>query len=552
MTENAGQTADFPRKIAARRGFSVLYCGKTLLSRIDPVAAAERLINAHLPLKERTLYFCPSPLLGYGLDRLASALPDNSALLCIETDKLLYELSCQHINRSLVQQHNVLIAYSTESASVLRSVRKKWGQRQFRRLEELNLGGGRALAAAWYDDCANALRRIIALEWGNAMTLSRLGRLYIRNFFRNLSLLAQSPPLETLDLGERPVLVAGAGASLDPLLDSLIASGKPLPAIVAVDTALAPLQARGIRPDLVVVLEAQHWNLADFCGWGGETLPIVMDLSALHAQAEFAAGQPRFFWTAWTPLRLFTRLAATGLLPPELPPLGSVGLCATALALRLGKGPVTVAGIDFSYTLDSYHTRGSPSHRTLLRQTNRFYGLYYVQTIFRTGSAAVHSKSGGMVRSDPALRRYLALFRDEFGGRVMEIHGTGLDLGCHKLNIAEAVALLGEAPRLVKKSVLTPIPPVPQPESHLRLSAFFEKERAMLNEIRGILTGRQNAPEERLEWLINEADYLWAHFPDCAGAGGRRPPVSDTGFLKRLRSELDPFITLIDSCLSSI
>ena len=68
-----------------RQGYSISYMGKTLLSRVDPITQGERLA-AEIPIQERTLYFCPSPLYGYGLSVLLEKLPENSALLCVEAD----------------------------------------------------------------------------------------------------------------------------------------------------------------------------------------------------------------------------------------------------------------------------------------------------------------------------------------------------------------------------------------------------------------------------------------------------------------------------------
>jgi hypothetical protein len=77
-------TNETPRPVAARRGFSVSYKGKTLLSTMDPASLADKTVEA-LPQSRETLYFCPSPLYGYGLalllDRI-SAEP-GSAVLCV-------------------------------------------------------------------------------------------------------------------------------------------------------------------------------------------------------------------------------------------------------------------------------------------------------------------------------------------------------------------------------------------------------------------------------------------------------------------------------------
>jgi hypothetical protein len=59
--------------------------------------------------------------------------------------------------------------------------------------------------------------------------------------------------------------------------------------------------------------------------------------------------------------------------------------------------------------------------------------------------------------------------------------------------------------------------------------------------------------------LIDECDYLWAHFPDYAAAG-RHPGKAEleTGspaaisFLKRLRIEIDPFLKLLNLTLKFV
>jgi len=75
----------------------------------------------------------------------------------------------------------------------------------------------------------------------------------------------------------------------------------------------------------------------------------------------------------------------------------------------------------------------------------------------------------------------------------------------------------------------------------LKLRAFIDGEIAMLTELRAMLSGENSLDEERLVSLLNELDYLWAHFPDRAGKAG---PASrnDESFLKRVRAEIDPFI----------
>ncbi|MDR2617255.1 MAG: DUF115 domain-containing protein, partial [Treponema sp.] len=366
-----------PRLLEARRGFSVSYRGKTLLSLIDPIGQAERAVDA-VPVMNCTLYFCPSPLYGYGISRLLSRISGDSAVLCVEADERLMALSLAAPETPWKGNPSLTLARTTDAAALCAFVRKTWGSRRFRRVTVLRLSGGWRLAPDVYDALADALRQDIAVDWANAMTVVKLGRCFIRNTIKNLPCIPRSRPLDSLSFGSAPALVLGAGPSLDHVLDGLSAAfgdlsktgGRPF-RIICVDTALAALKERDIKPDLAVALECQHWNLRDFIGLGSWEVPVAMDLSALPATSETLGAQFSLFVTPWAPLRIFDRLEEAGLLPEALPPLGSVGLTATALAQRLGSGPVVLGGLDFAFTDCAFHARATPGHRERLRRQTR-------------------------------------------------------------------------------------------------------------------------------------------------------------------------------------
>ncbi|MDR1898865.1 MAG: DUF115 domain-containing protein, partial [Treponema sp.] len=525
---------DPPRRIEARRGFSVFYRGRTLLSLVDPVERAERLA-AGLRAADRTLYFCPSPLYGYGLslllERLEKTAP-RSAVVCVEADEQLLGLSLQHIDRAVLAHPRFRLTGLRSAAGLCSLVRNAWGPRQFRRVETLRFSAGWRLSPECYDGLAAALGREIALDWGNAMTLVKLGRRYIRNALRNLSLIPGASFVSALSFGSAPVLVLGAGPSLDGVLEGLAdhfggrLADRPF-RIVCVDTCLASLRARNIRPDLVVALECQHWNLRDFVGAADRETPLAMDLSALPATGE-ALGRVYLFYTPWTELRIFARLGELNLLPDRFPPLGSVGLSAVSIALRLSRGPVVTAGIDFSFTLDSYHARAAAGHGEKLRGQNRFRGILNAEAAFRGTSFPASAKSGAAVRCDPSMRNYRDLFEREFAAadRLRDTGGTGLPLGTPVLAPEALYALLAaSAPGPVPGPPAAEAPPGAEKTAEFtgRLRAFVSAEREAVLRLRGILTGEHPAPADGLDHILDYCDYLWAHFPDCAGAEGRRP-----------------------------
>jgi len=540
--------------------------GITLLSGYDPVMRCERIADA-VSVRDKTLYFCPSPLYCYGLEkfllRLGAQAP-NSAVLCVEADPELYELSKTGLTSFLSSNRMFRLTDICEAANLCALVRELWGARAFRRIEIVKLTGGWQLSDSLYDSLFEALRREIAVDWGNAMTLAKLGRLYIRNALRNLSLLPRFQSIANLSFGSSPLLVLGAGPSLDETLDALehhfsgnlhYPNKRPFK-IVCVDTCLGALKDRNIVPDLVVILESQYWNLRDFIGCKGWNVRSAIDLSAYPASARILSGEGFIFMTPWTSLRIFERLKDSGLCPLVISPLGSVGLTAAEAARRISRGKIILSGLDFSFTADKYHARSTPGHRSRLNAQNRMKGIANTAA-FDAASFTAVSKAGVNIKSSHVMRNYRDLFEQEFAGdpRLFDITGTGLPLGIKTLSYEEAVSVLSaDTGNNTLKSEDARAREKPEKEKALlteKLKIFINDEKKRLIELRNILTGEAAPDQMRLSSLIEECDYLYAHFPDFAGG---LKPVLDEGsanqktlsFLKRVRAEIDPMIKLLE------
>jgi uncharacterized Rossmann fold enzyme len=550
--------------------------GITILSGHDPVRRAQRIADA-VSLRDGTLYFCPSPLYGYGLESLLARIKADTpgcAILCVEADPELLELSKNNIAPSFFSENKFRITEICEAAALCGFIRETWGPRAFKRIETVRFTGGWQLFGGLYDSLCEALRREIATDWSNALTLTKMGRLYIRNAFRNLSLIPSFPSLGCLSFGFSPVLVLGAGPSLDAALDAVqksfsgnLAVDKRPFKIVCADTCLGALKDRNIVPDLVVILESQHWNLADFTGLRGWNVPAAADLSSLPASLRVLAGGGFLYMTPWTDLRIFNRLKESQLLPSVVSPLGSVGLTAVEICRRLGSGKIICAGLDFSFTAEKYHARGTPGHKKYLNKQTRFKRTAN-RAAFADSAFTAVSKSGSPVRSNPVMRNYRELFEREFSGdgRLYDIEGTGLPLGVKTLTMEEALEILKntvnmdnenshaeaqgrrDAERREEKSEEN------FQESFIlkteKIKEFVRGEKRRLQELREILTGEKEAGQGRLDALICECDYLWGHFADYAG--GKAPPLAEDApekisFLKRVRAEIDPMIKLLST-----
>ncbi|MCL2720390.1 MAG: DUF115 domain-containing protein [Treponema sp.] len=539
--------------------------GITLLSGVDPVGRAEKTVNS-LVVKEKTLFLCLSPLFGYGLSCLVSRLETEapgSAVLCIEADSELFEFSKKNIKPSLLDNNLVRLTNICDGENLYSFICYTWGQMAFRRIEVIKLTGGWQLFTDVYDLLGNYIRRRIATDWSNVLTLTKLGRLYIRNTLRNLAVLSEFNPqqvfsIDELSFGSDPVLVLGAGPSLDETLDILCRFFPPLEKkpfkIVCVDTCIYALKERDIIPDLIFILESQHWNLRDFIGCKDWNVNIAIDISSLPASAGLLSGNKYIFMTPWTELKIFKRLKEANLLPVSIAPLGSVGLTAVESARRLTNGKIICAGLDFSFTDSKYHARSTPGHKSKLNLQNRFKSI--LNTIaYESYSITDVSKSGLSVKTSAVMRGYRDLFEQEFSGdcRIFDIEGSGLPLGIKTLSMEEAINLL----KLDKEEItqrhkgteeeeqkkLTPCTPCLRVKNS-ELIKFYNIEIKLLIELKKLLTGDDEMNNEKLTELIEECDYLWAHFPDYSG--GRKPNISDVSFLKRIRAEIDPMLKLLE------
>jgi hypothetical protein len=153
------------------------------------------------------------------------------------------------------------------------------------------------------------------------------------------------------------------------------------------------------------------------------------------------------------------------------------------------------------------------------------------------------------------MRNYRSLFEQEFASdpRIRDIAGTGLPLGVQTLSIAEALELLAARSSPPESTGRKQRSSPKQKCTAADLEECIRSELRLLRELKDMLTGFRTT--ERLEALLLETDYLWAHFPDCAGTGPNSAVPgrgTDLGFLKRVRTEIDPFERLWEMSLREL
>jgi hypothetical protein len=353
-------TEPFPEILPTPDGSQVRYRGRFLYpKRPCPETAARA---SRLSVGEDTLVLVSSPLLGYGLDELRTALPSSSELLLVEADDALLSLTRRETNISV---------YSLpEAGAFAAGIGERWFLR-FRRIQLLSLNRGYALHSTEYRRLLTEYRGRLQRAWQNKMTLIHMGRMWISNLIENCTRLPYSRDISRVRAG-KPIAVVGAGPSLDRSV-RIIARHRRELFVLCVDTAYRPLIERGIEPDLLCVVEAQHANLQDIVGMPLDHQAVCADLTS-HPALVRKCSNVFFFSSSFLDIDLLDRLAETQLRPTAVAPLGSVGATAVALARVISPQPLLLFGLDFAFAHGKTHARGTQRHSMELRSHNRFLG----------------------------------------------------------------------------------------------------------------------------------------------------------------------------------
>ena len=540
------QHSEKPCLVQTGRGFSVLYRNRFLYSKYDPSKSVLSAVRS-LQILPGTLILACSPCLGTGLGELAGRLPDKCMILGCEPDPELYEFA-----RAQIDVHTAAFALlhpsELPSFPVLlntRMARTKNGTLlpppgTFRRVLRLDFSAGTQFQPQFFSELTRAAEEAVGRFWKNRITLVKLGRRYSRNLFRNLPRLCCSAPLDScVHTVTTPIVVFGAGESMEESA-ALLKTFRERTYVVAVDAAFPALCRLGVIPDAVICEEAQSAIAPAFFGVQRQPrISFFSGITSWPALFELCPDKTRvhYFAPRYDDTIFFRRLCEQSVLPPVIPPLGSVGLTAVYLALNLrsdGTVPVYVTGLDFSYSAGKTHARGTPAHTARLFLQSRTAPAAQYDAAVGYGAVAAAGKNGASVRTTPALLSYAQTFTGLFSGEknLFDAGKTGLPLGLPYRSLsfcadaAQGMSVTGTAS--------APYSAVKQ-----RIMEFYETEDNALCELTGILSNGLIADDAerdaRLRELLAPREYLYLHFPD-----GWELSLSPS-FLKRVRAEIDFF-----------
>lgn len=419
-----------PLLVETGKGLSISYKNKSLYSKYNPQNSNNKYLE-NIKLQDKTIYIIPSPLLGYGLSIVKERLPSSSIILQIEIDPLLHKISKN-------QKCIYLTTKGFDFIQVLQSIDFS----QFKKCDLIRLNGGYDLYRDKYNRLLKILLNYQHNYWKNRYTSTKMGQLWIKNCLKNIDTLHNSYPFEELK-SDKPIVVVGAGESLESTL-GLLKENRESVFILSVDTALQSLLEVDIKPDAVLALEAQYYNLPDFYGAKNLNIDLIYDLSSYPGVLKNLMGKRFLVATKFSNSALLNRVVDEKLVNKLLPPLGSVGITAIYLAMEITKNSIFLTGLDFAYKLGKTHSRGTPYHLTsLINSTKTNPGDNFGQCLKRPLTRRVN-KIGEVVESDNILYEYSLHAKELLEGldNIYDLTTTGMDIGVTRVNNQEFLDII--------------------------------------------------------------------------------------------------------------
>jgi hypothetical protein len=533
-------TDDLPRLLNADGETQVRYRGKNLYSPMGPATAAVRRVRA-VSIRPNTLILVPSPVLCYGIAELIERLPEECHIVCVEADENLMALTLQHATPHLLNHPAVSFVRVDTAEGLSNFLHEQIPLATFRRVVVLPLSGGYSLNSEIYRNLASAVEHDIRIHWQNRLTGTYMGRLWVRNTFRNLPLLSRTHDVSTLHT-ELPVVVAGAGESLEAALPWIRQFRSGL-FLLAADTAASALVQSGINPDFVVTVEAQWANIQDFVGLKRTPIVLAGDLSGHPAPFRlFPSSMHGTFLSEFAPTALIRRLKEANIVRTIVPPLGSVGVVAVHLAQRITSSTILLVGLDFAYRRGKTHARGTPMHTRLLRTGHRLSPNSSYELSISRPSLRLGLPSDGPFVTDPVLYSYAENLKRLIGEnrRIHVVGNSGVDIGAPRILTSEEFRnqlekKSGHAERNDSGKAWESVPAEEDwPGIMDRVRLFLDSELSLVEttaaRIISYLNGRHTIPGawEALVPQLEMVDYIYLDFPD--GATGA---MKSESFLKR-------------------
>lgn len=580
-------TEEKPCLVQAKQGFSVSYRNRFLYSKYEPQKNIINLVN-NLELLEGTIFLVFSPCLFYGINELQNKLKENCLIIACEKDELLYDFS--NVNK-IEGAENIRYFGNSEIQKLPQYIHELTKSGKYKRAIRIDFSTGTQFYQDFYFTLEENCKNIIQTFWKNRITLIKFGRKYCTNFFKNLHQLPETTPIQKyFNSVEKPILVFGAGESIDSFLENHNYNFSDF-FVLCADTALRPLLDRNIKVDGVFIEEAQSVILKAFIGCRAKKIDYQI-FAGLSAASQLTSLFPleniSFFTTQFTDLNFFNKLKENKCLPPENPPFGSVGLTSVYYALKFRKNenvPIYICGLDFSFSVGKTHAKSTLASILRLQNTTRINHIQNISSAFSYGNIYEQGKDEKPIVSSPTLISYAQSFNAIFANekKLFDCSDFGVKLEIER-KVPKEICAAGKISAAVDGELNSrdgrinscsgetnsrgggetnscstnktnshgvgeqnfhtgaQKSPFPLPD-YSKISSLLNDEKSELKKLLSLFTEESDLPKEELKLLIekiaSQKDYLYLYFPDGYSFN------CSQSFLNRVRTQIDFFLKVL-------
>lgn len=524
-----------PCLVKLERGFSVNYKNRFLYSKYNPEKNILSIIE-NLNILSGTIIFCFSPVLKYGIEELCKKLPENCLAFGIEKDEKLYKIAKSETENLECSKNGIftLIPFSLVNF-IPEKIEQICQNGNYKRIISIEFSGGFTFYADFYKQLLETSQNVINQFWKNRITLVKFGKNYFSNLFKNLKYIPQS--LDFIKI-EKPIIVVGAGESAIKTLQN-IKEKRENYFIIAVDAILKSLKSMNIKPNAVVCEESQSVIAKAFIGCKDWFDFLFISTTATNIVARIAPQKNIFYTPLFAKTEFLSELQKNGIIKNVQNPLGSVGLSATEIALKVRKNenvPIFVTGLDFSYSIGRTHASSSFHESARLAKMNKINSKNFYSSAFGSDCKKIVGKDGKIVITTTSLLNYATLFRNVFckEKNLFDSSESGIDLAISKKNPFFNTNSCNLQSNVELKNC----------EINLeKIQKFVESEKSALIFLKSIFIGKIEFSEkernEKIISLLKAREYLYLNFPD-----GYKLNLSQN-FLNRVRVQIDYFLKVL-------
>lgn len=235
----------------------------------------------------------------------------------------------------------------------------------------------------FYSEFKSRIIKIHNERSSNRSTFAKFEKLWLRNITKNTTPIIKSfPLLATHNQGkEHPAIVVGAGPSLELALPTLYEQQQKF-TIIACDTAVKVLLKHNITPDLIITIDPQKINSKYL-----ENLPaLITEKSILVCEPGVMNQGMRDFTHIMmfdTIFPYYTFLVKHFNVKGEIDIGGTVLTAAYEVARMLNFKATAFIGMDFCFTENSYHLKGSMYEEVFFSILHRYqtFEMFFAKTI---------------------------------------------------------------------------------------------------------------------------------------------------------------------------